>query len=58
MAALSKAVMTTANSSYEQVVKTAEQAAHTIEENAEHIVKNAVETNARTTGGNDSRRHH
>ncbi|HEX8883969.1 MAG TPA: phasin family protein [Noviherbaspirillum sp.] len=58
MAALTKAVMTTANSGYEQVVKTAEQAAHTIEENAEHIVNNAVETTARTTGGNGSRRHH
>jgi hypothetical protein len=58
MAALTKAVMATANSGYEQVVKTAEQAAHTIEENAEHIVNNAVETTARTTGGNGSRRHH
>lgn len=58
MAALTKAVMTTANSGYEQVVKTAEQAAHTIEENAEHIVNNAVENTARTTGGNGSRRHH
>jgi hypothetical protein len=58
MAALTKAVMTTASSGYEQVVKTAEQAAHTIEENAEHIVNNAVETTARTTGGNGTRRHH
>jgi hypothetical protein len=58
MAALTKAVMTTANSGYEQVVKTAEQAAHTIEENAEHIVNNAVENTARTTGGSGSRRPH
>lgn len=58
MAALTKAVMTTANSGYEQVVKTAEQAAHTIEENAEHIVNNAVENTARATGGNGSRRQH
>lgn len=58
VAALTKAVMTTANSGYEQVVKTAEQAAHTIEENAEHIVNNAVENTARTTGGSGSRRPH
>lgn len=58
VAALTKAVMATANSGYEQVVKTAEQAAHTIEENAGHIVNNAVENTARTTGGSTSRRHH
>lgn len=58
VAALTKAVMTTANSGYEQVVKTAEQAAHTIEENAEQIVNHAVENTARTTGGNGPRRHH
>lgn len=58
MAALTKAVMTTANSGYEQAVKTAEQAAHTIEENAAHIVDNAVESTARTSGGSGSRRHH
>lgn len=55
VAALTKAVVTTANSGYEQVVKTAEQAAHTIEENAEHIVNSAVENTARTTGGGSGR---
>lgn len=58
VAALTKAVMTTANSSYEQVVKTAEQAAHAIEENAEHIVNHAVENTARTTGGSGRGRTH
>ena len=58
VAALTKAVMTTANSGYEQVVKTAEQAAHTLEENAEHIVNNAVENTARTTGGSGRGRTH
>lgn len=56
--ALTKAVVTTANSGYEQAVKTAEQAAHTIEESAEHIVNKAVQTTAKTTGGNGTRRTH
>jgi hypothetical protein len=58
VAALTKAVMTTANSGYEQVVKTAEQAAHAIEENAEHMVNHAVENTARTTGGSGRGRTH
>lgn len=56
--ALTKAMVTSANSGYEQAVKTAEQAAHTIEENAEHIVNKAVQTTAKATGGNGTRRPH
>ena len=56
--ALTKAVVTTANSGYEQAVKTTEHAAQTIEESAEHIVNKAVQTTAKATGGNGTRRTH
>lgn len=56
--ALTKTAMATAGSGYEQVVKTAEQAAHTLQENAETIVNSAVQSTAKTTGGNGSRRTH
>ena len=56
--ALTKSAIARAGSGYEQVVKTAEQAAHTIQENAETIVNNAVQSTAKTTGGNGSQRTH
>lgn len=56
--ALTKSAIATAGSGYEQVVKTAEQAAHSIQENAETIVNTAVERTAKTTGSNAGRRTH
>jgi hypothetical protein len=56
--ALTNSAIATADSGYEQLVKTAEQAAHTIPENTENIGNNAVQTTAKMINGNRSRRTH